>query len=222
MESVAEIVRKTHTLVLIFDSSYLQPLLYRDVENVLLSFNQIKGISFSVTEVHVAIDLSARKGTGLYDMIFNSIRAGKKGKPKYHYRTSVVFGSPKSFTQLSLYDKAREQWDRHGIDLREDVIRVEPRLKVGRLKDFPRSLKQIGKVNWAFLLPAFFSFHQPTRKLKHILNQHELDIPIWELRDLVMDRFGIRSSNFYRDYVKEVKWLSKLVAGALDKYRWKP
>ena len=213
------------SLILIFDSSYSQTLLYKDVESALSSFQKFEGISFRVTEVHVAVDLSAPIGTGLYEMISKSIRAGKKGKPsdKYKYETSRIFGSPRSATQLSLYDKARDQWDKYGIDLKEDVVRIESRLlKIGHFKGFPRSLKEIGKMNWAFLHPAFFSFHRPTRKLKHLLNKQELNFPIWELRDLVMERFGITSSNFYRDYVRDEKRFSIPVVKALARYQWNP
>lgn len=214
------------SLILIFDSSFLQPLLYKDVERVLLSFQQRKGISFSVREVHVAVDLSAPKGTRLYDMIFNSIRAGKKGAPSddYDYKTSKIFGSPRSASQLALYDKWQEQWDRYRIDLREDVVRVEPRLKITQHRGFPfpRSLREIGGMDWSFLHPALFSFHQPTSKLQTLLNQQELGRPIWELRDLMRERYGVTSSNFYRDCLKDEPRFSKLVAKALAKYRWNP
>jgi len=208
-------------LYLIFYTDYDQKISYRDAYTVSKHFHQFH-VSLRVSQIHLATDLISEQRMDLYHSVIRAIKPGFKRKPSKIYDTSVYFGKAVSSNALIVYDKLVELANEKGIHLPGDVCRVETRLKPPKLFNFVQTIEDLAVQDWSFVFPKYFSFHQLKPDLKKGMESIGIECrkPIWDLRDIMEERFGIIPSNFYRDYLMDHPLFSDPVREALSDYRW--
>jgi hypothetical protein len=211
-------------LYLIFYTSYFHTISYQGVKAVEKFFEQYCSTRLRLSQIHLALDIISATEIDHYEEVIRSIKPGKKPKAdlEKEYKTGIYFGSSKSSNYLHVYDKAQQMWDVYGLRIEGDVVRIELRLRIPQLNNFIQYTGDLAVCDWSFVYPKYYSFHQPTNRLKRKLKLHGIDWsrPIWELRDIMEERFGITPSNFYRDYLMDHPSFSDLVRDALSNYRW--
>jgi hypothetical protein len=208
-------------LYLIFYTNYDHIISYSDVHLVVKHFRQFH-VNLRVSQIHLATDLISDQRAGLYASVIGAIKPGFKRQPSRIYDTSVYFGKAISSNALIVYDKLVELAKEKGIHLPGDVCRVETRLKPPKLFNFVQTIEDLVVQDWSFVYPKYFSLHQLKPELEKGMESIGIECgkPIWELRDKMEDRFGIMSSNFYRDYLMDHSSFSGPVRDALSDYRW--
>ena len=217
-------VEKRHLvsgMMIYFGSGYLTPLRYRDVVEV---ENQIKdkhNICLRPSNIHLSIDIMHPNKIGLHKRVCRAIYVGKKRILEMK-NDSLIFGSTKSGNQIVAYDKTKQLEEKNIMTLTYDVSRVELRMNIHRMGNFAITVEELGKLEWTFIYGKYISFHQPNERLRELLTKKDLQRPIWELKKIIMNRFQIKPSMFYRDYLKPHKWFSEAVREALIEFRWNP
>jgi len=210
-------------LYVIFSTAYDHLILYRDVYPIELYFRNINH-SLRISQIHLATDIITDQRTDLYHSVIRAIKPGFKKKPydDYTYDTSMYFGKAVSSNALIVYDKLVELAKEKGMHLPGDVCRVETRLKPPKLFNFVQTIDDLAVQDWSFVYPKYFSLHQLKPELKKGMESIGIECrkPIWELRDIMEERFGIVPSNFYRDYLMDHPLFSDPVRDAVSQYRW--
>jgi hypothetical protein len=212
---------------LIFYPSVSHPITYPDVFAVQQFFLRECGIKLRVSVVHPAVDLVWRKRRkNRYQQTLRFLKPGSK-KPyqppnEIPYKSGNYFGTPYSSNQLLTYDKDRQLRNAKGVDITGDIFRIEPRLKIPQMNNFIQSIDDLAVLDWSFLYPKYFSFHDLTSDFMLNVNfAHESwRQPIWKLRNIAKEKLGISPSNFYRDCLVDHRTLSDPVREALATYRW--
>ncbi|WP_319405696.1 hypothetical protein [uncultured Desulfosarcina sp.] len=212
-------------LYLIFYPSFPHPVLYSHVKAIERFFLDECGIKLRVSAVHIAVDIIDEGNRDLFRQVVRSIKPGTKRKPCKlckRYKGTRYFGHFRSSNQLIVYDKSRQLRRKKGIVVPVGRVRVECRLKPPQLFDLPSTVNELANFDWSMLMPRYFSFHIPTSKfmLKMNMAGESWRRPIWRLRDLAWELFGITPSNFYRDCLMEHTQFTKHVAEALANFRW--
>ena len=217
-------VEKRHLvsgMMIYFGSGYLTPLRYKDVVEVEKQIKEKHNICLRPSNVHLAIDIMHPNRIGLHKRVCRAICAGNKRIIEMR-DTSLIFGSTKSSNQIVVYDKTKQLKEKNIMTLSYDVSRVEMRMNIHRMGNFATTVEELGKLDWSFLYGKYISFHQPNERLRELLNKKDLQKPIWEIKKIIRDRYQIKSSRFYRDYLKPHKWFSEPVRKALIEFRWNP
>ena len=222
-------------LYVIFYCSYDSPLSCDEVRLVVAYFWHNHRVRLRVSMVHLAIDIISKTDKRLFKKVVRSFKPGRKRgpyRPKSKvtrqqlksYKTTVYFGAPGVDNRLVIYDKTKELRRRHNVIIDDYVCRVEAQFRPPELKGFVQTVNDLASYDWTSICQRHFSFHRPTRKLKAMFDDADLSWrkPIWELRDIAEKQFGIRPSNFYRDYLMKHPTLSGKVRKALKRYRWCP
>ena len=214
-------------IYLIFYPSVSHPITYPDVFCVEQFFQRECGIKLQVSVVHPAVDLvwkTRRKNR--YQQTLRFLKPGSK-KPYQPprmkpFKTGNYFGAPYSSNQLLTYDKARQLRNAKGVDITGDIFRIEPRLKIPQMNNFIQSIDDLAVLDWSFLYPKYFSFHDLTSDFMLKVNfAHESwRRPIWELKNIAEEKLSISSSNFYRDCLTDHPRLSDPIREALAAFRW--
>jgi hypothetical protein len=206
---------------LVFDSSYYNPVKYEDVLFVQKHFHKNYGLKFRVAEYHLATDLVSPEGDDdLHSEVCQSIRAGEEDNPKRKIpELTLTFGSPWSVPQLVVYNKAWELFKTEGIELKEQVTRIEAKFRDSKQDRYlPFQIHELTNFSW--LYGEHFAFLRPTRKLREVLGIEASWLEIWELRELMSKKRRVKASKFYSDYVTEHQKFSKPVREALASYLW--
>jgi hypothetical protein len=211
-------------------------------ENAQKELNGVNGESvvngLKVAEVHVAVDLISDEHRFLFREMKKIVKFGKKVKPrpikrkgnvkivssKKIGRSTKYYGSTKSGNWAILYDKTRQMKEVFKRILRKYVCRVEFRMKPSRMKNFVETLEDLGTYNFGTLIiPKLFSLHRHKALLDEKLAMIGVSSkqPLWKLRDIMRDRFGVTSSNFYVNYLEPHPWSKRIVKG-LEEFRWCP
>lgn len=209
-------------LYLIFYPSFPHPVQYSHVKAIEQFFYEECGVKLRISVVHLAVDLIDEGNERLFLEVLRSIKPGTKRKPYDYYPFSRYFGHPQSNNQLVVYDKSRQLRVVKGVMIPEGRVRVESRLKAPSLFDFPLTVDELAIYDWSSLMPRYFSFHILSSKFMLQANMagETWRRPIWRLRELAGDLFGITPSNFYRDCLMEHPTFSDPVRAILAAYRW--
>ena len=212
---------------LIFYPGVSHPITHPDVSAVEQFFLRECGVKLQISMVHPAVDLVwEKRRKNRYKKILRHLKPGSKKPykpPKVKpFKSGNYFGAPYSSNQLLTYDKARQLRKVKGIDITGDIFRIEPRLKIPQMNNFIQSIDDLAVLDWSFLYPKYFSFHDLTSDFMLNVNfAHESwRRPIWELKNIAEEKLGISSSNFYRDCLVDYPRLSDPVRQALTTFRW--
>jgi hypothetical protein len=214
--------RRASPLYVIFYPRPFQPITYPEVFAVERFFWEECGVKLQLSVVHLAVDLIVEEKDKLYRKVTRTLKPGGKRKPSDRYPFSIYFGEPSSSNQLFIYDKGRQLLKVKGIKVLGDMVRIESRFHVPQMKNFPRTIDGLTEMDWSFIYPNYFSFHDLTSKFMLNVNfAHESwRQPIWTLRNIAEEKLGIPSSNFYRSCLVDHPRLSDPVRAALVTYRW--
>ena len=214
--------RRASPLYVIFYPRPFQPITYPEVCEVVRFFWGQCGVKLRVSVVHLAVDLMVREKNNLYRKLTHALKPGGKSKPSDRYPFSIYFGEPPSSNQLFIYDKGRQLLKEKGIMVPGDMVRIESRFHVPQMKSFPRTIDGLAVLDWSFLWPNYFSFHDLTTDfmLKVNFAEESWRQPIWKLRNIAEEKFGMTSSNFYRSCLVDHPRLSDPVRQALAAFRW--
>lgn len=206
-----------------FESSHQHPLEYFDVNEAIQDLRRSFKSDLRTSEVHLASDFKNPRNIELNKRICLRIKPGKM-QTKNVIETSFYFGAVGSPKRITVYDKAEQLLVKNGVDIDEDTSRVELRIKMkGRDNKLNiKNIEEAGYFDWSIIYNKQFSFHYPNKKLIAKIGNQAKWMDIWELRDCLKERYGITSSNFYRDYLKEHHWLSSIHKTALKEFRWNP
>jgi hypothetical protein len=204
-----------------FESSYTHPLKYKDVKKAVRKLREMYGAQFRPAEVHLAIDYMLHHPSDLHERICLRLKPGKKRTFDFK-GTTHRYGAPSSACRLEIYSKTQQLFSVKNIKVSGSISRVEIRMKIPRLGNFVTSLEDIGDANWSWLYGPHFSFHFPNVRLIDLIGKEATQKSIWELREMMKEDYGVTPSNFFRDYLKGHRWLSKVTRKALDDYRWNP
>jgi hypothetical protein len=212
---------------IIFYPGVFHPITYPDVFSVQQFFLRECGIRLQVSVVHPAVDLvwkTSRKRR--YKKILRHLKPGSK-KPyrppnEKLYKNGNYFGKPSSSNQLFIYDKRRQLLKEKGIKVPGDMVRIESRFHVPQMKNFPNTIDGLAEMDWSFIYPKYFSFHDLTTDfmLKVNFACESWRRPIWKLKNIAKKKLGISSSNFYRSCLVDHRRLSDPVRRALAAFRW--
>jgi len=218
--------RKKHPyispLFLIFDSSYKYRISGEEVFPVQEYFLQQHNLHLRPSEIHLAVDIAAPKGSGIHDIVGRSIRAGKKGAPDHIEVDTLYFGKLNSPSMVVVYNKAQHLRQMKGLTVPTDLSRIELKLKIPRLGNFLATLDDSAVQDWSFVYPKYFSLHQPNHRLRGKLRDQpkRLLLPLWVLKQVMEEEYGVWPSNFYARYLEDHPRLSAPVRQALSRYRW--
>jgi len=212
---------------LIFYPGVSHPITYADVISVQQFFLRECGIKLQVSVVHLAVDLVWKKRReSRYKQILRHLKPGSK-KPyqppnKKPYKSGNYFGTPYSSNQLLTYDKARQLRKVKGIEVTGDIFRIEHRLNIPQMNNFIQSSDDLAVRDWSFIYPNYFSLHDLASDfmLKVNFAGESWRQPIWELKNIALEKLDIFPSNFYRDCLVDHSRLSDPVRRALATYRW--
>ena len=209
-------------LFLIFDSSYKRPLSGEEVFPVQEYFLKKHNLHLRLSEIHLAIDIAAPKGSGIHDLVARSIKAGKKGAPDHIAVDTLYFGKLNSPSMVVVYNKAQHLRQMKGLTVPTDISRIELKLKIPRLGNFLGGLEDLAVHDWSFVYPKYFSLHQPNQRLRSKLRDQpkRLLLPLWLLKQVMQEEYGLSPSNFYARYLEDHPRLSAPVRQALSRYRW--
>lgn len=212
---------------LIFYPDFFNPITYPDVFAVEQFFLLECGIKLQVSVVHLAVDLVwGKRRKNRYHQTLRHLKPGSKKpyKPrkKETYKTGKYFGAPYSSNQLLTYDKVRQLRKIKGIEVKGDIFRIETRLNIPQMNNFIQSIDGLAVLDWSFLYPKYFSFHNLTSDFMLKVNfAHESwRQPIWKLKNIAEEKLDIFPSNFYRDCLVDHPRISDPVRQALATYRW--
>jgi hypothetical protein len=214
--------RRASPLYVIFYPRPFQPITYPEVFEVVRFFWEECNVKLRLSVVHLAVDLTVKEKNNLYRKVIHALKPGGKRKPSDRYPFSIHFGKPSSSNQLFIYDKGRQLLVEKGIEVPEDMVRIESRFHVPQMKNFPRTINGLAEMDWSFLYPNYFSFHDLTSDFMLEVNfAHESwRQPIWKLRNIAEEKLGVTSSNFYRSCLVDHRRLSDPVRRALAAFRW--
>jgi hypothetical protein len=225
-------LRKRHKIIspvyMFFSSEFYHNFTYYDVYGIEKYFKQMN-IPLYVSEIHLALDIIKKTQNGLYHKIIMSLKPGSKRRPNNHpklqHETCIYFGELSSGNYLVVYDKGEELRSKYGIAEERDICRIELRMKMHKMNNYMRSIHTIDDLatyDWSFVYGRFYSFHHRCKELKQELRDigEDWQQPIWDLRDIMLEKCEVYPSNFYRDYLIDHPVLSVKVRKALAEYRW--
>ena len=215
-------------LYMFFSSDFYHTVTCSDVHEIVKYFKQLN-TSLRVSEIHLALDIISTTNGLLYDKIIMALKPGTKRRPndnpKLQHETSKYFGELSSGNQLIVYDKGVQLYEEKKTKIKEDVCRLELRLRMHIMNNFIPSIhtiEELATYDWSFVYPKFYSFHHRCKELKQEIKAigENWRQPIWELRDIMEEQYEVYPSNFYRDYLIDHPQLSVSVPKALANYRW--
>jgi hypothetical protein len=214
--------RRASPLYVIFYPRPFQPITYPEVFEVVRFFREECGVKLRLSVVHLAVDVTVKEKNKLYRKVIYALKPGGKSKPSERYPFSIYFGKPSSSNQLFIYDKGRQLLVEKGIEVPGDMVRIESRFHVPQMKSFPCTIDELAEMDWSFLYPNYFSFHGLTTDFMLKVNSagESWRQPIWRLRKIAEEKFGMTSSNFYRSCLVDHRRLSDPVRRALAAFRW--
>jgi hypothetical protein len=212
---------------IIFYPGVSHPITYPDVFAVQEFFLRECGIKLQVSVVHLAVDLVwSKRRKNRYKQILRHLKPGSK-KPyqppkRKRFKTGNYFGAPYSSNQLLTYDKGRQLRRIKNIDITGDIFRIEHRLTIPQMNNFIQSIDDLAVLDWSFLYPKYFSFHDLTSDFMIMVNSvgESWRQPIWKLKNIALEKLDIFPSNFYRDCLVDHPRLSDPIRRALAAFRW--
>jgi hypothetical protein len=218
--------RNISPIYMIFYTDYDHKISHPAVTEIERFFQQLN-IPLRISIIHLAMDLISeiKSKPGLYEKVIMALKPGAKRKPnhneKLQYETSKYFGETTSGNHLVVYDKG-EELKRKGIKVKEDICRIELRMRMNQMNNFIRTTDELANYDWSMVYPKYYSFHHRTKELKQKIKAIGKDwrLPIWELRDIMEKEYDVHPSNFYRDYLVDHPHLSVSIPRALSRYRW--
>ncbi len=208
-------------IYIIFYTDYFHKITYPAVIEIERFFKQLN-IPLRVSIIHLALDLISKDKIGLYKKIILAVKPGSKREPTRVCENGVYIGKYKSSNQLLIYDKG-EELRKEGINVKEDICRIELRMRMHQMNNFIQTIDDLAVYDWSSVYPKYYSFHFRTNELKKKIKPIGEDwrSPIWELRDIMEDEYDMNPSNFYRDCLIDHPQLSISIPKALKRYRWK-
>lgn len=215
---------KISPMYLIFYTRYYSKITYSDVKKVEVFFKDLN-VPLRVSIIHIALDIITER-IEAYNNVIMSLKPGAKRKPSRIYESEtedgMYFGEFGSRNHLLVYDKTKQMSHVKGINIERYVCRIELRMRMHQMQNFIRTIDELADHDWSFIYDKFYSFHYRKDKLKKQIKAvgEEWRKPIWELRNIMEDEYGIYPSNFYRDYLIPHPKLSYMAKEALKNYKW--
>ena len=177
--------------------------------------------TLNLGRVDVAIDLRSS-----YRNINREIKMGlmvkEKGSP-YFIEKTRYFGRPRTDSQIADYSKSDQKgtdyfW--HRIEFRMLTPRGLRRLELYGPEDLAANQE------WEDILEHFGLYRIKKGKLIKLTGKRRsgemIELPMWNIQDLLVQEFEVWPSNFWRDYVEEDSELMEAIGSALKRFHWCP
>lgn len=209
-------------LYVVFLTGYYNKINYQDVYDIEQFFMKICNTRFRISKVDLALDIISKKQINLYEKVIRTVKPG--GRQRYPSRiepNGIYFGIVKGRWILIIYDKTKQMKEKHGIDIDSDVTRAELRLKVPQLKNFVLTIDDLATYDWSDIYGKYYSFHRIKPGLKSQLRSinEPWRQPLWDIRDIMENRFNKTHSNFYRDCLTDHP-MAGAIRTALANFKW--
>lgn len=153
-------------LFLSFDSRSFGPIPCEEVLAVRDHFLKKHNFHLQPVELFLMVEVRALKGTGIHDMVADSLVAGETGGPYRCVPDNWLFNRISSPSRVALSLLGEEVRTGLGVYVRTDFCIIELRFALTRLKDMPTTFEELAVHDWSHVYGQYFTLREPTDLLK--------------------------------------------------------